>query len=330
MSIGPFVTVDWLAGAARGARHRRGRRLLGNLPAMGRDAEADFRAAHIPGANRFDIDAVRDEASALPHMLPSPEAFASRCARWASRRHDVVVYDGMGLFSAPRLRWTLKAFGAREVAGAGGRPVRAWVAVGTRSTSRARRPRDTGATSPCPARPLRRSPMSATCSGRWPLGPGGRARSGRPLLAGEEAEPRPRRAAGPHAGCPQPALTRPCRRPAGSRRGRVAPSGRPGRHRPRPPGGRHLRLGRDRGDRRHRPRGASAARPARSTTARGRNGGAARETCRSRPGGDRVAGAGPRGIRRPGTVRRLGSPAAVPAAASGAAARAGARSADRA
>ncbi|MBK3400158.1 MULTISPECIES: 3-mercaptopyruvate sulfurtransferase [Methylobacterium] len=127
MSIGPFVTVDWLAErlaapdivVVDGSWY---------LPAMGRDAEAEFRAAHIPGAIRFDIDAVRDEASALPHMLPSPEAFASRMRQMGiGDGMTVVVYDGMGLFSAPRVRWTLKAFGAREVAVLeGGLP--AWVA----------------------------------------------------------------------------------------------------------------------------------------------------------------------------------------------------------
>lgn len=129
MSIGPFVTADWLA-----------ERLAAPdivvldgswyLPAMGRDAEAEFRAGHIPGAIRFDIDAVRDEGSALPHMLPSPEVFASRMRQMGiGDGMTIVVYDGMGLFSAPRVRWTLKAFGARDVAILeGGLP--AWVAGG--------------------------------------------------------------------------------------------------------------------------------------------------------------------------------------------------------
>ncbi|SEO34564.1 thiosulfate/3-mercaptopyruvate sulfurtransferase [Methylobacterium sp. ap11] len=141
MSIGPFVTVDWLAErlaapdivVVDGSWY---------LPAMGRDAEAEFCAAHIPGAIRFDIDAVRDEASALPHMLPSPEAFASRMRQMGiGDGMTVVVYDGMGLFSAPRVRWTLKAFGAREVAVLeGGLP--AWVAGGHPVEEGEARPRD--------------------------------------------------------------------------------------------------------------------------------------------------------------------------------------------
>ncbi|MET7244805.1 3-mercaptopyruvate sulfurtransferase [Methylobacterium sp. EM32] len=141
MSIGPFVTADWLA-----------ERLAAPdivvldgswyLPAMGRDAEAEFRAGHIPGAIRFDIDAVRDEGSALPHMLPSPEVFASRMRQMGiGDGMTIVVYDGMGLFSAPRVRWTLKAFGARDVAILeGGFP--AWVAGGHPVEEGEARPRD--------------------------------------------------------------------------------------------------------------------------------------------------------------------------------------------
>ena len=47
------------------------------LPAMNRDPEAEYLVGHIPGAIRFDLDAVRDESSPLPHMLPSPDRFAA-------------------------------------------------------------------------------------------------------------------------------------------------------------------------------------------------------------------------------------------------------------
>ena len=49
-----------------------------HLPAMQRDARAEFLEGHIPGAQFFDIDELSDTASALPHMLPSPEKFSSR------------------------------------------------------------------------------------------------------------------------------------------------------------------------------------------------------------------------------------------------------------
>lgn len=86
------------------------------LPAMNRDAEAEFRAAHIPGATFFDIDAVRDLQSPLPHMLPKPEDFARMAgALGIGSDMTAVVYDGAGLFSAPRVRWMLKVMGMERV-----------------------------------------------------------------------------------------------------------------------------------------------------------------------------------------------------------------------
>jgi len=86
------------------------------LPAMNRDANAEFLSAHIPGAVRFDIEEIRDTGSPLPHMLPTPEEFSARVgAMGIGDGMTIVVYDGAGLFSAPRVRWTFKVFGARDV-----------------------------------------------------------------------------------------------------------------------------------------------------------------------------------------------------------------------
>jgi thiosulfate/3-mercaptopyruvate sulfurtransferase len=87
------------------------------LPTQNRDPEAEYLAGHIPGAVRFDIDTVKDRASPLPHMLPSPEEFANAVgALGISEGMTIVVYDGAGLFAAPRVRWTFRVFGARHVA----------------------------------------------------------------------------------------------------------------------------------------------------------------------------------------------------------------------
>ncbi|MBS7738414.1 MAG: 3-mercaptopyruvate sulfurtransferase [Chelatococcus sp.] len=87
------------------------------LPTEGRDADAEYQAGHIPGAVRFDVDAISDTTSNLPHMLPSPENFAKAMgALGVSDTARIVVYDGAGLFSAARVRWTLKVFGADKVA----------------------------------------------------------------------------------------------------------------------------------------------------------------------------------------------------------------------
>lgn len=86
------------------------------LPAMKRDGFKEYQAAHIPGAVYFDIDEISDHGSPLPHMLPPPEAFALHMRRLGiGNDATVVVYDGVGLFSAPRVWWTFRVFGAKDV-----------------------------------------------------------------------------------------------------------------------------------------------------------------------------------------------------------------------
>ncbi|MGY6632392.1 MAG: 3-mercaptopyruvate sulfurtransferase [Alkalilacustris sp.] len=87
------------------------------LPDMGRDARAEYMAQHIPGARFFDIDEISDSRSELPHMAPPPEKFISRMrAMGIGDGHQVVVYDGMGLFSAARVWWTFRLMGKSDVA----------------------------------------------------------------------------------------------------------------------------------------------------------------------------------------------------------------------
>jgi thiosulfate/3-mercaptopyruvate sulfurtransferase len=87
------------------------------LPDHNRDPAAEYLAAHIPGAVPFDIDAVADTGSGLPHTLPSPEFFARAVeAMGLGNDHFIAVYDGMGFFSAPRVWWMFRAFGHDRVA----------------------------------------------------------------------------------------------------------------------------------------------------------------------------------------------------------------------
>jgi thiosulfate/3-mercaptopyruvate sulfurtransferase len=86
------------------------------LPAQKRDAKAEYIAAHIPGAVFFDIDAVADDSTDLPHMLPGPDQFGQAAGALGISENDtIVVYDGLGLFSAARVWWTFLIFGARDV-----------------------------------------------------------------------------------------------------------------------------------------------------------------------------------------------------------------------
>lgn len=82
----------------------------------GRDARADFEQAHIPGAVFFDLDAMSDRNSPLPHMMPSPQSFAASVGALGIGSDDrIVVYDRAGLFSAARVWWMLKTMGANQV-----------------------------------------------------------------------------------------------------------------------------------------------------------------------------------------------------------------------
>ena len=86
------------------------------LSTMNRDARAEYLAEHIPGAVFFDINAIADTASDLPHMLPAPESFSSAMRKLGiGDGQTIVVYDGSGLYSAPRVWWTFRVFGAERV-----------------------------------------------------------------------------------------------------------------------------------------------------------------------------------------------------------------------
>ena len=87
------------------------------LPAMNRDAAAEYGDAHIPGAVYFDIDEISDAESDYPHMLPNPAKFSSKVRRLGlGDGNRIVVYDGAGIFSGPRVWWMFRYFGHDDVA----------------------------------------------------------------------------------------------------------------------------------------------------------------------------------------------------------------------
>ena len=86
------------------------------LPALKRDAKAEYLAGHIPSAAFFDIDAIADHSSDLPHMLPGATLFSEEVGKLGVGNEDtIVVYDGAGLGGAPRVWWTFRIFGAKNV-----------------------------------------------------------------------------------------------------------------------------------------------------------------------------------------------------------------------
>ncbi|HSS14381.1 MAG TPA: 3-mercaptopyruvate sulfurtransferase [Rhizomicrobium sp.] len=108
-----LVSTDWLAA------HLGDVRVVDAswyMPDEKREPAQEFEAGHIPGAVFFDIDGIADHSAGLPHMMPSPGEFSKAVgALGIGDGESVVVYDGSGIFSAPRAWWMLKAMGHDKV-----------------------------------------------------------------------------------------------------------------------------------------------------------------------------------------------------------------------
>ena len=111
-----LVSTDWLAAHLKDP-DLRSLDASWYLPDAGRDARAEYAAAHIPAARFFDLQEISDHRSALPHMAPPSEKFISRMrAMGVGDGHQVVIYDGAGLFSAARVWWLFRLMGKTGVA----------------------------------------------------------------------------------------------------------------------------------------------------------------------------------------------------------------------
>ena len=114
--ISPLVSTEWLA-EHLSAPDVRVADASWYLPQAGRDAKAEYEAAHIPRAVFFDIEDLSDETSPYPHMLAPAPKFASRMRKLGLGDGNlIVVYDGAGIYSAARAWWMLRAIGHEEVA----------------------------------------------------------------------------------------------------------------------------------------------------------------------------------------------------------------------
>jgi thiosulfate/3-mercaptopyruvate sulfurtransferase len=138
-----LVSTDWLA-AHLGDPDLRVVDATWYLPHLKRDARAEFVQAHVPGAVFFDIDAIADRKTTLPHMLPSTEEFARAMGALGIGDDDrVVVYGGRTFIASARGWWTFRVFGHDNVAVLdGGLPK--WRAEG--------RPLESGMPAPAPRR----------------------------------------------------------------------------------------------------------------------------------------------------------------------------------
>jgi thiosulfate/3-mercaptopyruvate sulfurtransferase len=112
----PLVSTDWLA-TKLGSPNLVVFDASFFLPNQGRDAKAEYAQAHIPGAQFFDIDAIADHTTDLPHMLPSPEQFAQAAGQLGiGNDTQVVVYDSNFFMASARVWWTFRVFGHDRVA----------------------------------------------------------------------------------------------------------------------------------------------------------------------------------------------------------------------
>lgn len=114
MNNSPTVSTEWLADNLDSVRVLDGSFYL---PAEKRDAEAEFANAHIPSAQRFNIDVVCSPGGDLPHMFPDGKAFADAVGAMGIGNNDrVITYDGGKLTGACRVWWMFRAFGHAKVA----------------------------------------------------------------------------------------------------------------------------------------------------------------------------------------------------------------------
>jgi thiosulfate/3-mercaptopyruvate sulfurtransferase len=116
MSTSFFVAGDWLAEHINDANIQILDARMAPPGQEDRDVPAEYRAGHLPGALFFDIEALSDRTSPLPHMMPRAEAFAVAMRELGvnSDKH-LIIYDEGNLFSAPRAWWMLRTFGAENV-----------------------------------------------------------------------------------------------------------------------------------------------------------------------------------------------------------------------
>lgn len=161
------------------------------MPGSGRDARAEYRERHIPGARFLSIDELCDRTNPAPHMLPSADDFGRAMEEIGVGKDDrIVAYDNSPLRSSARGWFMLRHFGARQVAILDG-GLGKWTAEGRSTESGEPEPR--AARFEATERPGEVVAKAQILQGRpQPL----LDARGRPRFSGAEADPRPGVAAG--------------------------------------------------------------------------------------------------------------------------------------
>ncbi|ETE06255.1 3-mercaptopyruvate sulfurtransferase [Escherichia coli LAU-EC8] len=121
MSTTWFVGADWLAEHIDDPEIQIIDARMASPGQEDRNVAQEYLNGHIPGAVFFDIEALSDHTSPLPHMLPRPETFAVAMRELGvNQDKHLIVYDEGNLFSAPRAWWMLRTFGVEKVSILGG------------------------------------------------------------------------------------------------------------------------------------------------------------------------------------------------------------------
>lgn len=121
MTTAFFVAADWLAEHIDDPQIQIIDARMAPPGQEDRDVAQEYRSGHIPGAVFFDIEALSDHTSPLPHMMPRPENFAVAMRELGvDQDKHLIVYDEGNLFSAPRAWWMLRTFGVENVSILGG------------------------------------------------------------------------------------------------------------------------------------------------------------------------------------------------------------------
>ncbi len=89
-----------------------------HMPATKRIAFEEWQHEHIKNARFFDFDQrVCAPGTDLPHMMPDAQKFTDEVRKLGlSEDSVVVIYDSMGVFTAPRVWWMLRAMGFENCA----------------------------------------------------------------------------------------------------------------------------------------------------------------------------------------------------------------------
>ena len=204
MSHANFVSTDWLD-AHLGDPDLRVIDASWHLPTTARKGDAEFREGHIPGAVFFNIDAIADTSSSLPHMLPDAGRLRQGDGRARARRRHAFRH----------LRFA-RAFTRRRACGgrcapSGRRTCSFWKAACRNGCTRVGRSR-AGEANPKPAMFTPRldpSMVAGLAEVKAALASGSaQVVDARPAdrFEGRAPEPRPGLKKRPHAGLGQPAL----------------------------------------------------------------------------------------------------------------------------